>query len=427
MIFLFNLFSFFMFSTAQANPQCTLQLQINSTIGPSTFDYMERGLERAKKIKCESILMLLNTPGGSLQTTRLIVETIVNSPIPFLCLVYPSGGHAGSAGAIILQACHYSGAMETTNIGAATPVAGTGEEIPKDLRNKLVNDTTSLIDGLTKLRGRSKEFGQKIVTEGKAHEAHEAQKQGGIDIVVNEISQFLDKANGKLVKLSQDRESPINTGPVTHFSPDFRFHLLELFTDPQFAYFLFMGSLALIYFEITHFGAIVPGVIGMIGLILSMISFHKLNVSWGGFALILLGVLFMIAEAFVPSFGALGIGGIISFIVGSVFLFDQESSEFSLSLSTILPTAIFIGLIMLTVAWMAFKIRGIKKIGAKDDLIGEKALVVSLNPDDLKSGHIELRGETWKFKSNQEVHLNETVLITDIKGLVLTIKKESSS
>ncbi|MES2769694.1 MAG: nodulation protein NfeD, partial [Bdellovibrionota bacterium] len=253
---------------AEAKDPCTLEIKIEGVIGPGTTDYIDRAISKAKNLECSSFLALINTPGGSLESTRIIVEKILNSDIPFLCLVAPQGGHAGSAGAIILQACHVNGALMATNLGAATPVAGSGQEIPKDLRNKLINDTVSWLEGVTKLRGRNLEFSKKIVDEAKAVSSEEAFKLKAIDILSDDIKGFLEKAKGRKVSINQ-KDHVVVVGEIESYKQDSRFHILQIFSDPQIAYLLFMGSLALLYFEFTHPGTIAPGVIGAIGLVLS--------------------------------------------------------------------------------------------------------------------------------------------------------------
>ena len=412
--------------TPLTKSKCTTQLTIEGTIGPATFDYLETGIQKATENKCDSVLLLINTPGGSLQSTRLIVEKIINSPLPILCLVAPSGGHAGSAGAIILQACHVAGAIYATNIGAATPVLPTGGDISKDMRNKMINDTVSWVLGLVKLRGRNQKFGRDIVESAKAVDAESAAKIGAIDKVAATVEEFMLFARGQSTELAGGKKTIVKTGPIKPFAPNLRYRVLETVTDPQFAYFIFMGSLGLIYFEITHPGLMVPGVVGTIGIVVSMMSFHKLNVWWGGIALLLLGIVLMIAEAFVPSFGALGIGGMVSFVLGSVFLFDPLETGYSLSLSMILPTAIGLGLLMLGLAYMAFKTRHIKKHGGYDDLIGAKARVVSLKGAG-NNGQVEVLGEIWKFTSSENLKVNQNVIVKNHEGLTLTVESQKES
>jgi membrane-bound serine protease (ClpP class) len=419
------LFSWLNFALAQETPVaekgCTLEIAMTGTIGPANLDLLERSLKRATDYRCGSLLMLVNTPGGSLQSTRLIVERILNSPVPVLCLVAPSGAHAGSAGAIILQACHVNGAMEATNLGAATPVAGGGVEIPEDLKKKIMNDTRSWMETITRLRGRSEKFGQDIVTEAKAVSADEAKKLGAIDAVVTKVDDFLEFAAGRTVKMSENISTQVKVGERRVFEPDWRYKALDLFTDPQTAYLVLMGSLALIYFEVTHPGTMVPGVLGGIGLVVALVALHKLDVEWGGLALILLGIIFMIAEAFVPSFGILGIGGLASFIIGSLLLFDPaETGGYRLPLSLILPTAVTIGLIMMGVGLMVLRTYRVRTRGGFEDLIGETGVIVTVA--DGRAGQMEILGETWAFESAVEIREGQKVKVSGHKGLTLKVE-----
>ena len=322
--------------------RCTMEISIYGGIGPASLDILERAQKRAEKLNCGSLLLIINTPGGNLQSTRLIVENILNSPLPVLCLVAPSGAHAGSAGAIIMQACHVSGALEATNLGAATPVSGGGDQMSDDMRNKIMNDTRSWVEGLAKLRGRNEEFAKDIVESAKAVAAREAFEINAIDWVGARKLDFLTFADGKEVKMSDDEMPIVQTGDITTFEPDLRHQVLSFFTNPQIAYLIFMGSLGLLYFELTNPGLMVPGVVGAVGLIVSLVSLHMLEVTWAGLLLIVLGMALMVAEAFVASFGILGIGGVTAFVIGSIFLFDTEATGYVLPLSTVIPTAIFL-------------------------------------------------------------------------------------
>ena len=415
LIFVFLCFQNF----AKAN--CTLALDINSVIGPATMDYLERGVKTAQQKQCSSYLLRINTPGGNLQTTRLIVEKILGSERPFLCLVTPAGGHAGSAGAIILQACHVSGALEATNIGAATPVASTGQEIGKDMRKKLINDTLSWVEGLADLRKRNKKFAREIVSEAKAVSAKEALKLGSIDILAQNESDFLDKAKGKKIQLTEQKEAVVEIGEVVPYQQDLRYKTLNLITDPQFAYTIFMGSLGLLYFELTHPGMIVPGIVGGVGLIVSLVSFHKLNADWAGVLLILLGLILMMAEAFVPSFGALGLGGMASFVFGGLLLFDSSATGVSLPLYVLLVPALLLGAISFFLARLAYKSFEKKKTRKKFDYKDLRGKVVSLGEQG--EGQIEIQGETWKFHSSSSVALGEEVQVIDKKGLTFEVQK----
>lgn len=414
----------FLFGILKAQASCTISVTINEAISASTSDYLERAEGRAAEKNCDSILVRMNTPGGSLQSTRRIVEKILASPVPYLCLITPSGGHAGSAGAIILQACHVNGGLAATNLGAATPILSTGAETPADLRNKLVNDTVSWLEGVTKLRGRSLKFSREIITEAKSLSSEDAVAEKALDILaINELD-FLQKAQGREVQLNEDKGVNVVVGDLQDFSPDMRYQILNFVADPEFAYLLFMGSLALLYVEITHPGLIAPGVIGGIGLVLSLVAFHKLEVVWGGLALMVLGVLFLILEVFVPSFGALGVGGLISLFVGSMFLFDAQATGYSLPLSLIFAVVGVVGAIFFGIGFLALKTLQMKSQDTDSDLMANEGVVISVGENG-HNGQIEIMGETWKFISEDPLRKNDRVRVTARQGLTLNVKKNS--
>lgn len=408
-------------ATSSPHASCMIEAEISGAIGPASLDFLQRAQKRVEKNKCSSLLLLINTPGGNLQTTRLMVENILASPVPVLCMVHPAGAHAGSAGAILLLACHLSGAIDTTNIGAATPISGDGKELPEDLRKKMINDTTAWVQSLAKLRGRNEEYAKQIVTDAKSVTAKEAVQLKAIEFSGTSVADFIKYAEGKKVKLNENTETTIKSGEKIVFKQDVRFKFMDLFMNPQLAYLIFMGSLGLLYYELTHPGAIAPGVIGGIGLIISLMSLHMMEAYWGGVALIFLGIAFMVAEAFVAGFGILGIGGIFAFFAGSMFLFDPETTGYQLPLSLILPTTILLGLLMIGVAYLAFSTRKLRKQGAADDFVGEVAKVTEVQPGDGKCGYAEVAGEYWKCVSEQPLKVGDQVYVKGNKGLTLIV------
>ncbi len=389
-------------------------------MGPATYDYLQRAQHKAREKECQSVLVKINTPGGSLQSTRKIVELIMTSPVPYLCLIYPSGGHAGSAGAIIMQACHVNGAVEATNIGAASPVAGTGQEIPDDLRKKLFEDTKSWVESLAKYRGRSVEFARDIVIEARALDAKEAFRQKAIDVVVNSIDEFLAFAEGRQVRLDSEKKTSVSVASLEAFDPGLRHNMMQVFSNPQWIYLIFMGSLGLLYFEMTHPGSVLPGVVGAVGLVISLMNFHVLGVSWGAVLLILLGVGFMFAELFVPSFGALGLGGVASFIVGSMLLFDGNS-EYDIPLSLVIVTSVVMALIMFGAGLLAIQAtrRGILN-REKEKMEGQELIVRRFNPKK-KRGMGFCCGELWKIQSEDYLNEEDVAVIKEVKGLTLIV------
>jgi membrane-bound serine protease (ClpP class) len=408
---------------AHAADECTVAITVHDAIGAATLDYLTRAERVAAEKNCSSIFLRMNTPGGNLQSTRLIVEKILASPVPYLCLISPSGGHAGSAGAIILMACHVNGGLTATNIGAATPILGNGAEMPKDLRNKMINDTVSWLEGIVALRKRNSKFAEEIITEAKAVSSDEAKKINALDIVSDNELGFLQAAEGRTVVLGEKKEATVRVGTLIEFAPDFRYQILNFTADPEIAYLLFMGSIALLYAEITHPGLVAPGVIGGIGLILSLIAFHKMEVFWGGVALILLGIVFLVAELFVASFGILGVGGVISFVVGSVLLFDRDLTGYSLPWALIGGVTLILAAVLLGLGGMALRTVRRRRKDADFDLKTKKVKVVSVDSKG-HSGQVEILGEVWKFSSDESIHITDSVEVLSREGLTLHIKKK---
>ncbi len=407
---------FFLFSTFASAE--VMEVDVTGIIGPATVDLLKRVEKRAAADRSEAILLLINTPGGSLESTRTIVEMILNSNIPYLCLVSPRGGHAGSAGAIMLQACHVNGALAGTNLGAATPVASGGMELPKDLRQKILNDTRSWLESLTRLRGRSDKFGQDIILEAKAVTAEDALKLKAIDWVGPAKADFLKFVAERKIKMGENEFVTVKTDAINVFEHDVRFKVASILMDPEFAYMMLLGSLALIYFEVTHAGVILPGVMGGIGLIISMIALNKLDVEWGGLLLIFLGIGMLIAEMFLPTFGILGLGGVVGFTLGSIFLFDPvKSGGYQLPLTLIVPVVVFFALVFIGVSTMMLRTRAVKKKGGFEDLIGVSATVVSAN-------QIELYGEIWKFTAPESFAVGDEVKVVGYNGLVLQVERK---
>tara|TARA_B100000749_G_scaffold280895_2_gene280615 strand:+ start:11296 stop:12726 length:1431 start_codon:yes stop_codon:yes gene_type:complete len=401
---------------------CTSEMMIEGAIGPATQDSLERNLELTKEWGCKSMLITINTPGGALPATRKIVTTILNSPIPILCLISPSGAHAGSAGAIIMQSCHVSGAMVATNIGAATPVSGAQKEIPDDLRKKLINDTVSWMEGVTKLRKRNLEFSKEIITEAKAVSAREAVKLGAIDFLAETKQEFLDYAHGRTVLLTEKTTTQVVVGDLKPIGSDLRENILKLVANPQVAYMMFMGSLALIYFELTHPGTIVPGVVGAIGLVFSLISLDMMEVTWAGVALIVLGIGFLIGEAFLPSFGMLGLGGIAAFVFGSIILFDEAKTGYELPIHMIVASSLGLGVITMMIAYAAFNVRKTRVRGSAEEMLDRVSQVNSVKEGQPNQGKAKVLGELWNIRSSHELSEGMKIKVVEVKGLTLIVE-----
>ncbi len=414
------------FAHAQES-SCVLQTTLDNVIGPASLDLIQRAKTRAVKSHCGAVLLLINTPGGNLQSTRYIVEEILNSPVPFLCYVYPPGGHAGSAGAIILQSCHLSGAAEGTNIGAATPIDETGANIPSDLRRKILNDTVAWVTSLARMRGRNTQFAEDIIRQAKAVSAQDALKLNAIEFVGTTPEEFLKFAGTRTLQLENHTKVQLHPGRIIVFEHDLRFQVMDILMNPQIAYLLLMGSLALLYFEITHPGFVAPGVLGGLGLIIALVAMHMMDVTWGAVLLILSGIGLLIGEAFMPTFGIVGLGGVAAFFMGSLFLFDYGTTGFALPLFIILPTVIFLGALLLGIAYLAFSGRKRKKLAGFGALVGRRGRISELRDGDVKRGYVEVDGELWRFESEDSLTIGQTVQIINHNGFTLRVGREQRS
>ena len=434
LVFFLVIFSFSM--RALAAEPCLVAAPIQDTIGAATLDLIERLEEEAERQNCSGYLLRVNTPGGNLQTTKMIVQKILASRKPYLCLIAPRGAQAGSAGAMIMQACHLTGALPTTNIGAATPVAGSGGEMGEDLKKKILNDTISWIEGVAKDRGRSVKFARDMVEKATSVSAEEAVKIGGVDLLVDSETEFLEKARGRKIVLSKEVEVTLaETLAIVEFPLDLRYQVLSKISDPNISYLLFMGSLGLLYFGITNPGTVIPEVLGSIGLILAFVSFHMLDVYWGGVALILLGLSMFFLELFIMSSGVLAVGGLVAFFLGSTLLFDVQETGYSLSYTMILPVTLTLAALLGGILYFAIATRGRKSHSQiLDDVSGVVLPVQSF--DGREFGHTRWRGEIWRFRLEDEVTKEislappeklDQVVGVRVEGLTLIVKRTPHS
>ncbi len=411
-------------SLFQTQSRCTLAVTLKETIGAATVDIFQRVSERAKELNCKSILIRINTPGGHLHSTRLITEHVIASPIPFLCLISPAGGHAGSAGAIILQACHVSGGLTATNVGAATPVMGGGQDIPDDLKNKILNDTVSWVQGMAALRGRSQEFSKKIITEGLAVTSEQAVKMKAMDFATTTEEEFLTKSQGLNVLTLDKKVMAVEVGPVQEFALDIRYKILQFVSEPEWAYLIFLGALLLLYAEFSNPGLFLPGVTGAILLVLALVSFNKLDANMGALALMVLGLAFWVAELFINSKGILGIAGTISFMLGSFLLFDREKTGLAIPLQLILTAGFVFGGLSAALTYMAAKSLNRPKHDFDEQMKSAKPEIIEV-AEDGKSGMVKVVGEIWKFESIDFIKLTDEVDIIKRTNLKVILKKKT--
>jgi len=424
---------------AGGSPQAII-LQIQGAIGPASSQYFLESLENAQTGNTEIIILQIDTPGGLDLAMRDMIQAILNSPIPVASYVFPDGARAASAGTYILYASHIAAMAPATNLGAATPIqlgkppaAPSGEKDQEEEQNKeeqssqpgtalerkMVNDAAAYIRALAKRHGRNSEWAEKAVREAVSLSADEALELKVIDIVASDVQDLLHQINGRTIIMDNAQKILRTTDlELVYVEPGWKDKLLAIISNPNVAYLLLLlGMYGLIY-ELANPGVFFPGVAGMISLLLALYGFQVLPVNYSGLALLLLGITLMISEAFVPSFGSLGIGGIISFVIGSLILFDEETIRISRSLigTTTILSATFIFLLigrMLT-------LRSKKIATGREALIGMTGEVIEDCSDDCR---IWLLGESWQVKCSGSLQQGEMVQVTEVDGLVLTVEK----
>ena len=435
---------------AVANSRSGVVLQISGPIGPATSDYIEDGLNTAAGNEAAVVIIQMDTPGGLDTSMRDIIKAILASPVPVISYVAPGGSRAASAGTYILYASHVAAMAPATNLGAATPVpiGGTSPAPKKDKdeadetsaeadkadqgetaaagpadasRSKAVNDAIAYIRSLAEKHGRNVEWAEKAVREADSLSAEQALEMGVIDLIADDISALLEAVDGRVV-MTVAGEITLDTAGIVleRIEPDWRTELLQIVTNPTVAYLLMLIGIYGLMFEGYNPGAILPGVAGAICLLIAAYAFQILPVNYAGFALMGLGVILMISEVFVPSFGVLGIGGIIAFVVGSIILMDTDVPGFSIPLALIGSIGLAGAAAMMSIVWFAVRARQRPVVSGREQLIGS---VCEALEDFDGSGHVLIHGEHWSVHCPEPVVRGEQLGVIEMNGLVLTVRR----
>ena len=394
-------------------------IELEGPINPGAAAFLTRGLEDAEKQGVELIIIRLDTPGGLVPSMRTMVKGIMNSAVPVVVYVSPKGAGAASAGVMITVSAHVAAMAPGTNIGAAHPVGAGGKDIDKDMSEKVVNDMASYGRGIAQDKGKNADWVEKAIRESVSITAEEALEKKVIDLVAGDVDELLKVLDGREVELKQGKVTLKTKDLVkTTYEPGFRDAVLRIISDPNIAYILMMIGLAGLYFELSHPGAIFPGVIGAISLILAFYSFQTLPVNYAGLLLIALAVIFFIAEIKVASYGILSLGGIVSLTLGSIMLFE----DVGVSLRLMAPTIVLIGGFFVIVSTLAFRAYRAKPQSGVEGLIGEVGVVQKpIDPEGLVFVH----GEYWRAVSSEKLEPGEMVAVEEVTGLLLKVKKAS--
>jgi membrane-bound serine protease (ClpP class) len=443
-------------------PGRVLHLRIAAAIGPATAGYILDGIDTAAEGNYRAVVLEMDTPGGLDSAMRDIIKGILASPVPVITWVSPGGSRAASAGTYILYASHVAAMTPASNLGAATPVqigggtppvpeppaqqpekdtndetTSTGDkeadetatddkqpaqaDMPPDaMKAKMVNDAVAYIRGLAELRGRNAEWAEQAVREAVSLTANDALEQNVIDIVASSMSDLLEQADGREVEVDGET-APIETaGAATELlEPDWRTQLLTIITDPNVAYLLMLAGIYGLLLEGYNPGALVPGTVGAICLLLALFAFQVLPVNYAGLALMLLGVILMIAEGFAPSFGVLGIGGLAAFVFGSIILMDSDIPGFAISRGIIGGTATAGGLAMLGLIYMLMRARNRPVVSGVEKLVGDTAEALE---DFEGRGSVFLEGERWIAESAIPVNKGDLLKVKSVSGLVVQVE-----
>ena len=427
-------------------------LEINGPIGPATSRYVVHGLESAHRSGSRLVILEIDTPGGLDSAMRDIIRAILASPIPVVSYVFPPGARAASAGTYILYASHVAAMAPATNLGAATPVSIGGEPEPAPspaplpekppvkhpggapggdaapaspaattaMERKVVNDAVAYIRGLAELRGRNAEWAEQAVRGAASLPASAALQQKVVDVVARDLPDLLAQIDGREVRIDS-RTVKLATRDLTvaRIKPDWRTQLLAVITNPTVAYGLMLIGIYGLLLEGYNPGAVLPGVVGTISLLVALFAFQILSVNYAGLALVALGIGMIIAEFFFPTFGSLGLGGLIAFVVGSLILFDTDVPGMNIGLPLIGAVATVGGLVVVGIVYLATRSMRRPVVTGVQGMVGEQAEVVE---DFTGKGRVRYGGELWNARSNAPLHTGQTARIVKVEGLTLWVE-----
>lgn len=397
-------------------------ITIDGVINPISAEFIKKSISKANASRASAIVIELDTPGGLDTSMRSIVKDIVSSEVPIITYVSPGGARAASAGAFILMASHLAAMSPQTNVGAAHPV-GVGEQMDKTMSEKATNDAAAYIKSLAEKHGRNAKWAEDAVRKSVSATEAEALKLGIIDLIANDTAQLLSDAHGRTVETIIGPVKLATKGaPIRRQEVGLRHKILDLISNPSVAYILMLLGFYGLLFELTNPGAIFPGVMGGICLILAFYAFQTLPVNYAGLMLIILAVILFVLEIKIVSHGVLTIGGIIAMIFGSIMLFESAGPFFKLSLSLVLPAVGVTALFFTVTLGLAYKAMRRKPTTGPEGIVGEEGSAQSdVSPE---GGMVKVRGELWRAVSDTPIKAGEAVVIESVSGLKVKVRKK---
>lgn len=398
-------------------------IKVQAAINPTIAEFVTSSIKKAAVSGDEAIIIELDTPGGLDTSMREIVKELLSPPLPVIVYVHPGGGRAASAGAVITMAANIAAMTHGTNIGAAHPVNVGGSDIGKDMNEKVTNDAVAYIRGLAEKRGRNAEWAVKAVKESASIPAEEALKINVIDIIAGDLVDLLNQTDGRKVITARGEVTLNSKGAkIVREEMGFARQILNTISDPNVAYILMMLGFYGLFFELASPGAIFPGVIGGICLILAFYAFQTIPVNYAGLLLILLSIFLFIAEAMVTGYGILGIGGIVAMLLGSIMLFDSPLPYLRASLIVIIPTVLATAGLFILALTIAIKAQYNKSSTGAEGMIGQ---VGEARSRIAPTGKVFAVGEYWDAESEEVIEEGEKVRVIALKGLKLKVAKEA--
>ncbi len=390
---------------------------INDAISPGIAEYIKNSIERAEREKAACLIIELDTPGGLAESMRLIIKDILGSPVPIVVFVAPRGARAASAGVMITMAADVAAMAPGTNIGAAHPVGAGGKDISGKMSEKVINDMVAHAKSVAEKRGRNQKWVEEAIRESVSVTETEALKENIIDLIAEDTDDLIRQLNG--LKIAGKGELKLDNAKKEIVEPSLRTNILKTISNPNIAYILLMIGLAGLYFELSHPGAIFPGVIGGISLVLAFFALQTLPVNYAGILLIVLAIIFFIMEMKIPSYGLLSVAGVLSLLLGSLMMFKDTDPDMGLSLKVLLPTIILISGFFVFVAGLVFRAQMSKPRTGTKGLVGEIGIVKqALTPE----GKVFVHGELWNARAQEEIDENAKVRVINVVNLMLEVE-----
>ena len=408
---------------------------VNGVIGVATARQITRAIDKAKSENAAALILRLDTPGGLVSSTREIIKTMIASPVPVIVYVAPSGARAASAGTYITYASHLAAMAPGTNIGAATPIEigmpgmpqpkekeKKSDDGPSASQRKSINDMVAMMRSLAQLRSRNAEWAEKAVREAATLTAQEALKEHVIEIVAASTDEVLAQADGRKVNVNNVEKTLTTKGAaIVTIEPDWRTRALSVIADPNIAFILLMIGFYGIILEFWHPGTFVPGVIGAISLILALTALSALPVHYGALGLLILGIALMIGEALTPGFGILGLGGLVAFVVGAIFLFEggDRDMEIAVSLPLIIGFTLTTAALIFGIVGAAIKARKRPAATGAEQIVGSRGEVVKWEGS---GGQVRVLGELWTARGATSLKPKDAIRVIGREGLTLIVE-----